>query len=217
MDTIPSEIEEVFEKLKKEITWLHGKWIIYRQLFTESDKRIDLLNECATAFFYIIHKVLLDDVLISLSKLTDKAGSGDYENLSLEQLQKRMKEHGDQKLAAELTVLRNDLQTKCEPFRTWRNKRLAHLDLNTAITTGSTNLPEIERNRIEQALAIVREYMNKIEGHYRDSETAYDHFVIPSGGKALVSWLISGLRYEELAKEGKIPYDDWQHGKWRDA
>jgi hypothetical protein len=37
-------------------------WIVYGQLFTESERRIELLNECASAFFYIVQDVLLGEV-----------------------------------------------------------------------------------------------------------------------------------------------------------
>jgi hypothetical protein len=45
MISIPKDIDEVYEELKTEIMWLHGRWIVYRQLFAESEKRVDLLNE----------------------------------------------------------------------------------------------------------------------------------------------------------------------------
>ena len=38
-----------------------------------------------------------------------------------------------------------------------------------------------------------------------------------SDGAALVGILRYGLRYEELLSEQKVPFDDWQKGKWHDA
>jgi len=75
MKQIPMPIAEVYEGLKTEITWLHGRWIVYRQLFAQSEKRVELLNECASVFFYIVQGVLLWEVQVSLSKLTDPATS----------------------------------------------------------------------------------------------------------------------------------------------
>ena len=209
MTSIPKDIDEVYEELKTEITWLHGRWTVYRQLFAESEKRIDLLNECASAFFYIIQDVLLGEVQVSLSKLTDPARSGRFDNLSLEQLQARLVAHGDRALAAQTRPVLDTLHTKCEPFRAWRNKRLAHLDLTTAMKSSADPLPGISRQMIEEALALVREFMNKIESHYGDSEVGYEHFIMQSDGEALVAMLRYGLRYEELLKEGRISYDDW--------
>lgn len=87
MKTIPIPVAEVYEELKNEVTWLHGRWIIYGQLFGKSERRIEMLNDCASAFFFIVQNVLLGEVQVALSKLTDPATTGKHENLSLEQLQ----------------------------------------------------------------------------------------------------------------------------------
>ena len=217
MSSIPAEIEDVYEELKTEITWIHGRWIIYRQLFAESPKRIDLLNECASAFFYIVQDVLLGEVQVALSKLTDPATSGKFHNLSLEQLQARLTEYGEAELAAQTRQFLDQLHTKCDPFRIWRNKRLAHLDLTTAMKSQPDPLPGISREMIEDALELGREFMNSIERFYHDSEMGYEHFLMTSDGEALVAVLRSGMRYEELLKENKELILDWDKGHWHDA
>ena len=217
MTSIPPEINEVYEELKTEVTWIHGRWIVYRQLFANSEKRIDFLNECASAFFYIIQDVLLGEVQISLSKLTDPAQSGKFKNLSLEQLQECLCAHGDKGLANQTRSILDRLHLKCKPFRKWRNKKLAHLDLNTAMKITQNPLPGISRQMIEEALELVRMFLNNIEDHYMDNEIGYEHFFMKSDGEALVAILRSGLRYEELLREGEISGDDWYHGEWHDA
>lgn len=217
MILLPTEINEVYEELKTEVTWVHGRWIVYRQLFAASEKRIDLLNECASAFFYIIQDVLLGEVQVSLSKLTDPAQSGKYKNLSLEQLQERLNTHADPGLAKQTRLILDRLHTRCGPFKAWRNKKIAHFDLSTAMKSGQNPLPGISRNMIEEALELVREFMNKIEGHYMDSEMGYEDFIMSSDGEALVSMLKYGMRYMELLKDGTVSYDDWRQGEWRDA
>ena len=147
---IPSSVEEVYAVLKTEVTWLHGRWICYRQLFAESERRIDLLNECASTFFFIIQDVLLDEVQVSLSKLTDPAKSGKFDNLSLEQLQARLEGHGAASLATANRVLLDKLHTQCAPFREWRNKKLAHLDLSTSMKATTNPLPGVSRRMIRR-------------------------------------------------------------------
>ncbi len=39
MSEIPDPLKELFEKLKNEITSLHARWKIYRQLFAHSGER----------------------------------------------------------------------------------------------------------------------------------------------------------------------------------
>jgi hypothetical protein len=146
MSVIPSNINEIYEKLKEEIIWLHGRWTLFTQLFAMSNKRIDLLNECAPSFFHAIEDVLVADVILSLCKVTDPAitrtRAGNFDNMSLKQLQQRL-EAEESKLAHRLQNLLNKLDDKCKPFREWRNKRGAHSDLATA--SGAYLLPEISK------------------------------------------------------------------------
>jgi hypothetical protein len=218
MSNIPSDVDEVFQELKTEVTWLHARWIMYRQLFAHSPKRIDLLNECASTFFYTIQDVFIGDVQIALSKLTDPARTGANENLSLEQLQERFERQREPNLQAALRRTLDQLKQKCLPFRTWRNKRLAHLDLTTAMQSTFNPLPGISRQMIEEALELVRNYLNAIQIHYDKSETGYEHFIMTaSDGEALISMLKYGLRYEQLIQERKIALDDWEESDWKDA
>ena len=218
MTQIPANIDEVFQELKTEITWLHARWIIYRQLFAHSPQRIDLLNECASMFFYTIQDILLGDVQVTLSKLTDPASTRGHDNLSLEQLQARVEAHGEPGLQATLRQILDNLHHKCQPFRTWRNKRLAHLDLTTTMQSMLNPLPGISRQMIEEALELVRRYMNTIEIHYLNSETGYQYFIMRGNdGDTLISMLKYGLRYEELVKERRISLNNWQNAKWKDA
>jgi hypothetical protein len=215
---IPVNIEEVFREIREEVIWIHGRWIIYRQLFLHSDKRIDLLNEVASALFYLLQNLLQDEVQVALSKLTDPARTGKFENLSLEQLQERIEKDGDKKLSVELHEILKKLQVECVACRTWRNKQLAHLDLNTSLQKITDVLPPVTIEQIELALNLAREYLNKIERFYTESETGYDHFIMSSSdGDALVAMLKLGLRYEELRVAEKVPWEDSSHSEWRDA
>jgi hypothetical protein len=61
--------------------------------------------------------------------------------------------------------------------------------------------------------------MNAIEGHYDDSETAYDHsvFMPASDGDSLAHLLKAGLRYDQLLQDEVINWDDFQQSVWYDA
>lgn len=217
MSNIPADLDVIFQELKTEIIWLHGRWKIYRQLFAHSEDRIHLLNECAPVFFYIMQDDLVSDVQVTLCKLTDPARKGKFDNLSLDQLQTRVEAQGEHQLAATLRNLLDDLHAKCQPFRRHRNKRLSHLDLSTVMQSSSSSLPDISRRMIEDALEVVRNYMNVIEMHYDQFATGYQHFFMVSDGDALVSMLKYGLRYQELQQEGKLSWSDWEDSKWKNA
>ena len=217
MPQTPLPVKEVYDLLKTEVTWLHGRWICYRQLFAQSEARINMLDECASAFFFIIQDVLFDEVQICLCKLTDPANTGKIDNLSLEQLQLRLEVHGDSGLSVKNRILLDALQTQATPFRTWRNKQLAHLDLQTSMQNRANPLPGVSRKMIDDALSLIGEYLNAIEIFYNDNEYGYENFIMGSDGNQLISILKYGLRYQELLDENKITYDDYRYGKWHDS
>jgi len=214
---IPAHFIAIYDELRSEITWLHGRWLTYRELFADSPKRIELLNEAAGTFFYIIQEVLLDEVQVCLSKLTDPAKNGKYDNLSLEQLQSQLHQYGDPALTAKCRPLLDKIHGQCQVFRVLRHKTLAHLDLPTAMKQLPQPLPSVSRQMIEDALETVRDYMNAIEAHYNEIEWGYEHFILNHGSAALLATLRAGLRYEELVQERTLPHDDWRKGKWSDA
>lgn len=218
MSNIPKPINEVFEKIKKEILWMHVTWTIYRQLFAHSEKRIELLNKCGGLSFRIFEEALWDGIQLSLTKLTDPAASLGKDNLTFEQIQSRLEKSEDPILCGNLRDLLDGLKDKCAAFRRRRNKRLAHFDLKTAMQDGA-NLDPISRKMIEAALSLVREYMNTIEAHYDGHDTEYEQILGMStaDGNALVTWLKDGLEFTELAKKLKKGRNELRSGKWDKA
>lgn len=216
MKSLPATIEKLFEELRNQINWLHARWIIYCKLFEYSEEREDLLNECASEFFYFLKETLYDEIVLSLNRIIDRARTGKHENLTFAQLQERVEALGEQQLSSKLCKLLDDLENKCKPFRIYRHTRLGHLDLETAMKGGARQLP-ISRLMIENALLLVREYMNTIERHYCQSETLYQHLIMHRGSETLVTMLKFALRYKELLREQKISRKDFQDWHWKDA
>jgi hypothetical protein len=213
---IPEGIEEVFKELRSEIIWLHVRWIIYRQLFETSERRIDLLNECASVVFYVIEETLIDEMQLCLSKLTDSASSGRNKNLCLEHLCIRIRDAGELKMANSLLGILSKIRVSCKPFRFHRHKRIAHFDLNTSLHKNL--LPTVTRKTIEEVLEAIRDFMNVIQSYYYDSEQVYKYYgVMEHGGDKLVGLLKKGLRYEELVRLERIPYGDEMENRWQDA
>jgi hypothetical protein len=60
--------------LRHEVVWLHARWDCYSELLGHSDRRIALLNESASSFFFVIEEVLFDEVQVALSWLMSSHG-----------------------------------------------------------------------------------------------------------------------------------------------
>jgi len=189
----------IYHELSNQVAWLHARWNQYRQLYAHSPDRIETLNAVAGHLFGMLQQVMLEDVLLDLGCLTDPPAIGKKSNLTLQRLPEAIT---DATLAAEVRGLIDAALVACDAARDWRNRRIAHSDLALAISTSADRLPDISRGDVEAALAAVRAVLHRVESHYFDSETAYEHF-IASGGEAdsLVYCLKAGLRAEEKRLE----------------
>lgn len=204
----PEPIRELWASLSADVVWLHGRWIIYRQLFGTNEARVELLNESAGTVTWMLQQLLLDDVQISLSKLGDPAGSGTRTNLTLRRLHTTLNDAGEHVVATKMGPLLDAFDTSCEKVRHRRNRWIAHSDLATKLGSRAIPLTGPSREEIEAALSALREVMNGVELHYTDSQTAYEHLVMNQDGEHLISALARGKRYQELVKEGGVSRDD---------
>lgn len=223
MDKICSATKkEVFDKISSELLWLHARWIFYGQLFNSSRKRRALLDKSARLLFWIIETSLMDEILLGLCKLTDPAKMNGNDNLSFKQLHLALEDDDpnlDFDIKKQLEDALDNLDGKCKEFRTLRNKRLAHLDLQAALGVAKKPLPSKTIKMIENALEQMRDYMNTVEKHDGKEPTGYKDFLVSPWGdpEALVSLLKQGMRYKELLKGGKLSDEDLSESMWKDA
>ena len=115
-------------------------------------------------------------------------------------------------MASEIEAELGELTAASEKFRNIRNKRVAHNDLVTALESEQSPLPGVSRAEIETALNHARNIMNQVELTYNNSQTAYEHMILPlqDDGRSALIWLQKGLAYEQLADDGLIARDRWR-------
>ena len=205
---IPEKIGDLWSTLKSEVVWVHGRWIIYRQLYGTSEERVALLNRCGATFFHILQIVLLQDVQLSLSKLGDPARTGSRKNMTVDFLVEQLKAAQQTAVVDKVLPLVTAFDTSCEKLRHRRNKSIAHFDLNTMLRTKVTPLEGPSRDEIENALEALRNVMNCIEQHYTGSTMAYELFLMSDDGEAVIGMLRRGIRYEQLVRDGVVPHHD---------
>jgi hypothetical protein len=200
---MPSEIRSVFTALQDEVIWLHAKWIIHRQLFGTSEERIDLLNDFGPDLFQIIYDSLLNDVLLTMSRLTDPAISFKKENLSLSRLTNMIEGTEDKEFLTEIRALQAKTDEQCEPFRRLRNRVIAHNDLAAALSHHHDPLPDITRQMIENGLSSIRDYMSAIDTFFDATETDYKQPHLRGDGDSLIHYLEDVRAYHQyrLTKE----------------
>jgi len=205
---IPTEIESAWNFLHGEVTWLHGRWYIYRQLYGTSEYRIEALNKVAPTFFGSLQDILVDDVQLTLSRLADPAQTGRFQNLTLETLAQEIMDAGHKALAADLLGRLGDYRDKCRAILERRNKRLAHYDRVTHEADRAEALRGPSRAEIESALDSLRIFMRRVHEYFEHSYMAYEQFVLQTSAENLIYAIARALRYAELVDSGKIDFVD---------
>jgi hypothetical protein len=108
-------MSDVFRPLCSETTFIHSKWVLFRQLFATSKDRTELLNRAAVFVFGVFQEVLYDEIVVSLFRVTDPAKQGGFENCSLERLVNEVAAD-DPGLATPLQARVRALRTKLDPY-----------------------------------------------------------------------------------------------------
>ena len=214
MSKIPEKIRGEFDSASTDLQWAYGRWILHGQLFRHSERRIDFLNEVASTCFYMLEVTLFDDVILSISRLTDPAKSGENARLSLVSIQALLDKNGKRSLAEECKLHLDSLIKNCKPIRNMRDSTIAHTNRDMALGLSKTRHSSVTQALVTSSLDSIGEYFNLIQRHYDESETGYRDFILSSDGEQLMATLRGGVRYEELLQSRKIEYDDERESAW---
>lgn len=167
------DLGPIYHGLHNDVIWLHAKWLEYRKLFAHSERRVELLNRSAGFFFGVVQDVLWHDILLHIARLTDPPKQNRFENLSLTRLPEMVP---DVCLANELRGLLETALQLSEFAREWRNKHIAHRDLEHALTTHASPLPGVSRAQLEEVLRGFRAVMNRVHLAYLDGRSHSNDF-----------------------------------------
>lgn len=186
-----AELGALFAALWQEIAFLHGKWQEFVELYGANEKRIDLLNDAAPTFFGHLQDILWEDILVGLCRLTDPEKSAGRPNLTVQALPKLV---DDKSLRDTINLLVQEAVKLIDFSRDWRNRRIAHSDFELAVNDHAQPLKPGSRQDVRKALAAIDSVINKIQGHYLDSETKFDAPVFHAGATLLLRVLHDGVR-----------------------
>ena len=176
------DLGRFFFALYKEVVWLHAIWQEYRTIYGTSPEQIQLANRAAGFFFKIVQDELWDSVLLRVARLTDSPKSMGQANLTIRAVPALVADLG---LRQEIDKLVENALEKAEFAREHRHKRLAHRDLLHA-TDSSISLSGVSRQHVEEMLESLRNVMNKLDGHYRDTTVMYQGFITSRGAEHLL-------------------------------
>lgn len=193
--TMGQELGPVVHVLDHKLIELHVVWLQYRQIFGTDEETVHLVNRAAGLFFQVIQEQLWDGVLLGISKLTDPAAIGKNQNLTINSLPSLIVDVG---LKVKVEALCSAAVTEAGFAREHRNKRIAHRDHGHAVNGGANPLSGISRAKVEHMLESLRDVLNAVHHHFRDTTVLYQDFIDYSGAELLVRRL---EKLERLERE----------------
>lgn len=185
--TMSLDLHNDYQLIRRDVTWLHAKWKVFRQVYAKDEENYRLMGEMAPTFFRMVQDVFLYDFFVSIGRLTDRPASGGNTNLTLYRLIEDLDASGDAVLAGQLRVEMDRAQSAFAAIRTLRNKKVAHQDLLTA--RGVKRLSGVTMNHLSVALGSMVECLHAVDKHYGLGGTEYDDPVLLSDGKTLIACL----------------------------
>jgi hypothetical protein len=196
----PKGLAEVHNVLWNDVALLYQRWTTFRALYLDSSvEQRECLSWAAGGFFTLLHRMLVDDLLLGIARLADPSSSSGQANLVLASLVEELNRTSEAGLRDEVKVVVNEFREASAFARPARNKRLAHRDL--AVATGQSSELDyvITWDQIEQALKLAAKALNAVEKHFEGGHTAFSEFVHHKGADTL-------LRRLERAKEDREEY-----------
>jgi hypothetical protein len=165
--------------------------------------RIAILRASAAGVFSILRDTLFDDLLMAISRVTDRPKMGQRENLTLDRLSEYLRERGFAEAQREFDAILAQLRTDCVQIRELRNKALGHRDLPPAIEPG--NSPSLVRAK-EGGVALdhLAQALNVFERAVGKPTTMYPNFIHDAGPTRLLLQLKKALVYDAHLMSGRI-------------
>ncbi len=201
-----SQPHPTFEALNHLVLELNVRWQMFEELYSDAENYV-VLNRTGANFWGTLHNLLVDDLMLAISRYLDPAKTGKNDNFSLAAIV----------ALPEVAAFRTDLQTRLDAInliwtrgvKDWRHKRLSHSDMAT--TLGANTLPTVPFTEI-------KELVEGITGFAREITHQLYHYD-QSFHCSQTGWVPQVLRYLKLGIEktdenrleaygGKLPTPD---------
>ena len=193
-----SALGETYILLGANLVELNVKWGIYRAIYGTSEDRIKLVNRAAGLFFQTVQNSLWDDILVHISRLTDRSKVVGKDTLTIQRLESLID------CEETLPILKKKVNValeKCQFARDWRNRRIAHADLEHKLTPKAKPLEGASRKKIYDALSSMSGVLNVMSVRYIGGTIMHNESVTLGDAEAILYVINDGLRLEKMLPE----------------
>jgi hypothetical protein len=171
---IPAALRKVYGHLAGIVIETLGCYEELITLFGDSKETIQLMNATAPAFFMRHEHLLIDHIILCLSRLTDENQSGSRKNRQENLTLARLLELPE----AEFDALRVDLKKKwkeikaaAEPVRLYRHKLLAHMSLMHYLSPSTSLANGIMMKSVRNLLDQILDYLAAFDYFFTGVDT----------------------------------------------
>ncbi len=199
---IPEFIREAYEELSRDLQTTYLKWKMYRQVFGPESDAITFLDDHAPSFFLAVRDSFVSDLVISVTRFTDKTKG----TLTLTSIVKQLEKTAHASLAKKLDSLQTEIISKSEPLKAWRDNLVAHKSLKAVGATPEEPLPNVSWDHIDSLLEELSDTLNTIQDHFCQSETGYADIITHGDGNEVLRLMRLGADAE--AAENKALLSD---------
>lgn len=147
----------------------------------------------------MIQDVLWEETLLHAARLTDRSTSpGRKQNLTVQNLPQLI---SDPKTKEYVSILVEKAVIEATFCRDWRNRRIAHRDLDLATNQSAKPLEGASRKQVNQVLKAIADILHAVEDHYTQSETFFEGMYPAGGAVSLLHVLDEGVRAQAERRE----------------
>lgn len=187
LEGMPETLGKLYHELTEQTAWLHIKWNDFKRLFATDQETVDLLNEAAPAFAHNLQRMMWEDVLLHLCRITDRS------NRTL-RIQRLAASISDPELKSQVQQKVKEAEKRAEFARDWRNRKLAHQEMPPLGGQKAKSLAKATRKMAESALASIGDALNLVEWHFFGGTVCYQMAIGPLGGvESLLARLKDGV------------------------
>jgi hypothetical protein len=158
----------------------------------------------------MIQGSLWEDVLLSISRLTDGEKSRGKCNLTVNALSKLLP---DESSRNSIDDLAQQATAAADFARDWRHRHIAHSDLGIALGEALKPLSPSSRKMVREAIAALHRVLNAVSEIYLHSTIANDVITPMTGAVALLYVIRDGVEAERNRQEqlisGKLLEEDF--------
>jgi len=188
------EFGQTFYLLHNDLVWLFVKWQQFQKLYETNTRRIEIMNKTAPFVLRIVQITLWESVVLNIARLLDPPESFGKPNLSIKRLEQFIE---DKTKKEKLSSLIDNAETFVSFARDWRNRQIAHRDLELAMNTSIKSLAEVNKDDIDNSLKAIKDVFNYFHSTYFNTTFYYDMGSYPGDANNLLYYLLAGWSSEQ--------------------